>query len=408
MRTFLFASLAALAAVLVAPRLDAQVSVSASVEVSFDYFHERLTPHGHWVEVDNHGWCWYPNEVTVEWRPYSHGHWIFTDDDGWVWVSDHEWGWACEHYGRWTYVDTRWYWVPGYEWSGAWVVWRNGGGYYGWAVLPPAVEWRAGVGIHTGSFSLEVGIYEPSWVFCRETHILSPRISTVIIDRKQTTTIIRETKVSGTVSIEKGRVRNEAIRVTDVERTTGKKVERKKLEEARTLGAAQVNKEQGDRVKVFRPKVKEEGRGKAPAKIDKKEAERKTLRERETAERDPKGERPDRDPKGDKPEGDKPDREPKGDKPEGDRPEREPKGDKPEREPKGDKPEREPKGDKPEREPKGDKPEREPRRPPKEAGDEPEPPKKEAEKERKPPREDSPKESGKKGDGGGKKGGKDK
>lgn len=30
-----------------------------------------------------------------------------------------------------------WVWVPGVEWAPAWVSWRVGGGYIGWAPLPP-------------------------------------------------------------------------------------------------------------------------------------------------------------------------------------------------------------------------------------------------------------------------------
>jgi hypothetical protein len=68
-----------------------------------------------------------------------------------VWVSDEPWGWATYHYGRWANVDgTGWVWVPGYQWAPAWVSWRYGGGYAGWAPLPPAtfvgVEFGGGGG----------------------------------------------------------------------------------------------------------------------------------------------------------------------------------------------------------------------------------------------------------------------
>ena len=39
---------------------------------------------------------------------------------------------------RWTRVrDAGWLWVPGREWGPAWVSWRTGGDYVGWAPLPP-------------------------------------------------------------------------------------------------------------------------------------------------------------------------------------------------------------------------------------------------------------------------------
>jgi hypothetical protein len=57
---------------------------------------------------------------------------------GWTWVSDWDWGWAPFHYGRWlTIGGYGWCWVPGTIWGPAWVSWRYGGGYAGWAPLPP-------------------------------------------------------------------------------------------------------------------------------------------------------------------------------------------------------------------------------------------------------------------------------
>jgi hypothetical protein len=53
-------------------------------------------------------------------------------------VSDEPWAWACYHYGWWFYhPHYAWVWVPGIEWGPAWVSWRAGSGYIGWAPLPP-------------------------------------------------------------------------------------------------------------------------------------------------------------------------------------------------------------------------------------------------------------------------------
>jgi len=55
-----------------------------------------------------------------------------------MWVSDAPYGWATYHYGRWTYNSYYgWVWLPGHEWAPAWVSWRSGGGYYGWAPMGP-------------------------------------------------------------------------------------------------------------------------------------------------------------------------------------------------------------------------------------------------------------------------------
>lgn len=115
---------------------DLEVSGSADIRATAD-FHGPLAAHGTWIEVESYGHCWHPSRVAVEWRPYCHGHWVWTDC-GWYWVSDEPWGWACYHYGWWVHHPHHaWIWVPGIEWAPAWVSWRVGGGYVGWAPLPP-------------------------------------------------------------------------------------------------------------------------------------------------------------------------------------------------------------------------------------------------------------------------------
>lgn len=117
------------------PLPAAEVSVGVNVAATAD-FYAPLTPVGTWVEIHDYGRCWRPASVTVGWRPYCDGDWVWTDC-GWYWESDEPWAWACYHYGTWVYADDYWYWVPGIEWSPAWVYWRVGGGYCGWAPYPP-------------------------------------------------------------------------------------------------------------------------------------------------------------------------------------------------------------------------------------------------------------------------------
>ncbi|HXJ60415.1 MAG TPA: DUF6600 domain-containing protein [Verrucomicrobiae bacterium] len=115
---------------------DLEVSASVSIHAAAD-FYEPLTPHGAWIEVGSYGRCWHPAHVAVEWRPYCDGSWVWTDC-GWYWESDEPWGWACYHYGTWVLDPVHsWIWVPGIEWAPAWVSWRVGGGYCGWAPLAP-------------------------------------------------------------------------------------------------------------------------------------------------------------------------------------------------------------------------------------------------------------------------------
>src|SRR6185436_6691266 len=80
----------------------------------------------------------------------NNGHWIWTDD-GWFWASEYEWGWAPFHYGRWSYDDhLKWFWVPDVTWGPAWVTFRTGDAYYGWAPLPPGAFIEGGAIVYNG------------------------------------------------------------------------------------------------------------------------------------------------------------------------------------------------------------------------------------------------------------------
>src|SRR5688500_14813416 len=137
-------------------------------EVSYQTFYDELSPHGRWIEYPGHGYVWVP-DAGADFRPYSSkGHWVWTDDHEWMWVSEYDWGCAPFHYGRWDYDNHYgWYWVPGYEWAPAWVAWRDGGDYYGWAPIRP------GISI---SINFNIGGYAPPvnfWCFSPRRYITS-------------------------------------------------------------------------------------------------------------------------------------------------------------------------------------------------------------------------------------------
>jgi hypothetical protein len=116
---------------------NANLEVGASVHINATAdFETPLAARGTWLMVGSYGRCWRP-AVGRDWRPYCDGQWVWTDC-GWYWASDEPWAWACYHYGTWTYdPDSGWVWVPGINWAPAWVTWREGGGYIGWAPCAP-------------------------------------------------------------------------------------------------------------------------------------------------------------------------------------------------------------------------------------------------------------------------------
>ena len=123
-------------------------------------FDETLSPYGQWVDTGegpNDGRAWRPDPDVVgeDFQPYATGgHWVYSDW-GWTWESDYPWGWAPYHYGRWALTPSwGWVWYPGTVWAPAWVDWRFGGGYIGWAPLPPwASRWWSSPGGPTGASS---------------------------------------------------------------------------------------------------------------------------------------------------------------------------------------------------------------------------------------------------------------
>jgi hypothetical protein len=150
-------------AVSTAPATDAPVTR--------DYFYTSLAPYGTWVDLPEYGWCWRPTVAVVDttWRPYLHGgRWVYSDC-GWYWHSYYSWGWAPFHYGRWHLrTGYGWVWVPDTCWGPAWVTWRHGGGYYGWAPLPPGAVYTSGIGLtyYGGSVSFSFGFGYSSSYYC--------------------------------------------------------------------------------------------------------------------------------------------------------------------------------------------------------------------------------------------------
>ena len=207
-----------------APMARAELEVSANVSIhAVADFDAPLTARGTWITVGTYGRCWRPAGVAVSWRPYCEGHWVWTDC-GWYWESDEPWAWACYHYGYWVYDSAHgWVWLPGVEWGPAWVSWRVGGGYIGWAPLPPP----------------RVKVVDARFVFVKGAHFAEPiRSTTIVVSSPQ---IIRETRVINNIKHQekvigdRGARRvvvNEGPGLSVVEKATGRKFERVAIQEA--------------------------------------------------------------------------------------------------------------------------------------------------------------------------------
>jgi hypothetical protein len=167
-----------------------------AAEVSVDFFYNNLND-GNWIEVGDYGYGWQPNAASNRnWRPYADGYWAYTDV-GWTWVSYEDFGWATYHYGRWARIaDQGWVWFPGndLEWGPAWVSWRTGGDYIGWAPLPP----RGGQVVYegrpiTGHVDVEFDIGPAYYNFVDVRYIGEPVLRERLFESSQNVTYINKT-----------------------------------------------------------------------------------------------------------------------------------------------------------------------------------------------------------------------
>ncbi|HEX5218704.1 MAG TPA: DUF6600 domain-containing protein [Verrucomicrobiae bacterium] len=181
-------------------------------------FYEPLSPYGRWVVVPGYGYSWVPARVETDWRPYSDGYWQRTDA-GWYWVSEEPWGWATYHYGRWDWhAQFGWFWVPQTQWAPAWVAWREGGGYVGWAPLRPSIS----IGASLTSVNYEPAFASRAFVFVEQRHMMDRvRPKNVVVNN---TTIINKTVNITKVNVVNKTVINEGPRPDVIERESGRKI----------------------------------------------------------------------------------------------------------------------------------------------------------------------------------------
>lgn len=230
--------------------------VQANEERDADYFYEKLSPYGTWVDHPQYHRVWYPRDVPAGWRPYTHGHWVHTQLHGWMWQSDWEWGWAPFHYGRWLLDDQYgWVWVPGSVWGPAWVAWRSGGNYIGWAPLPPAVGWDDNRGLMLDHFDLNSSIAASHWVFIEERNFLVPRIHQHIFRPPNNFVYIRDTQNITHFTVVNRHVVNHCLPIGHIEHVTHQPVRSVPIREVNHFTEAHHGHHDDNAVFVFRPRI---------------------------------------------------------------------------------------------------------------------------------------------------------
>jgi len=217
-----------------------------SQDVSIDFFYNNLNG-GSWIEVGNYGYCWQPDVAVSDpsWRPYADGYWAYTDL-GWTWVSYEDYGWATYHYGRWVRLaDYGWVWKPGYEWAPAWVSWRFGGGYAGWAPLPPETEVVYESRPLTGHLDVEFDIGPGYYNFVDIRYIGEPVLRSRIVDVSQNVTYITQTVNVTNITYKNNTVYNYGPDLKVVNQYSSRPIQTLKLERQANVDVAAAAKSGG-------------------------------------------------------------------------------------------------------------------------------------------------------------------
>jgi hypothetical protein len=230
---------------------------TTEAEGSYSTFYTQLEPYGDWIETADYGYVYRPREAAnSRWRPYTNGQWVYTDA-GWTWISDEPFGWATYHYGRWTRIrGTGWVWVPGDEWAPAWVSWRKGGQYVGWAPLPPEAHFDRARGIRNWSDNYyDVG--PDQYVFVPTTDFGEQRVERVIVPEQQNVTIVNQTTNVTNITYNKTMIVNQGPSYDELRAQSRVPIQRLKLQRERTLPAQNARAVvRGETVSIPAPMIK--------------------------------------------------------------------------------------------------------------------------------------------------------
>ncbi|MBI1763858.1 MAG: hypothetical protein HYR56_20735 [Acidobacteria bacterium] len=263
--------------------LNANVARTPNAPVGIEVFQTSLAPYGRWFQHEKYGLVWTPTVVDVRWRPYTVGNWVYTDY-GWTWNSDEDWGWATYHYGRWNFdTGIGWVWVPGYDWGPAWVSWRNGNDWLGWAPLPPEIVWDNGF--------VEVGLMDSLippfyYNFVEERYFNAPRLATYIAQAPRNVALIRETNNITRYEFINQRVLNKAFDTRRIEQATGQAVRTYRIEEAKGPNALRRFQADSGSVSFYRPHLERDNHPFSDENLRRQTEERRTLQQRQQEDRE--------------------------------------------------------------------------------------------------------------------------
>jgi len=208
-------------------------------DVSMQSFYDELSPYGTWIQDPQYGYVWRPDVEQGDFRPYyTNGRWAMTEY-GNTWVSNYDWGWAPFHYGRWVYNRyNQWVWIPDTTWGPAWVSWRSGGGYYGWAPMGPGMN-----------INININIPDLWWVFIPQRNIYYDSFPRYYSRRN--VTIIHNTTIINNTYVNNRRTYYTGPRADDIRRATRQDVRVYNVNNTGRPSRSNIN---GNSIDLYRPR----------------------------------------------------------------------------------------------------------------------------------------------------------
>jgi hypothetical protein len=217
----------------------AQKVMAQGEDVSLQSFYDELSPYGTWIQDPQYGYVWRPDVEQSDFRPYyTNGRWAMTEY-GNTWVSNYDWGWGPFHYGRWVYNRyNQWVWIPDTTWGPAWVSWRTGGGYYGWAPMGPGMN-----------INVNFSIPDLWWVFIPQRNIYYDNFPRYYSRRNMT--IIHNTTIINNTYVNNRRTYYTGPRADDIRRVTGRDVSVYNVNNSSRPTRSSIS---GNNVDIYRPR----------------------------------------------------------------------------------------------------------------------------------------------------------
>lgn len=238
------------------PAVTEEPEQSGAAGGSYSVFYNKLEPYGDWIQTRDYDYVFRPREASgAQWRPYTEGRWAYTDA-GWTWISSEAFGWATYHYGRWTRLrGVGWVWVPGHEWAPAWVSWRKGNEYVGWAPLPPEAEFDRRSGIHNWSDNY-YDIGPNQYVFVQTRELGQQRLAQAIVPEQRNVTIVNQTTNVTNITYNNNTVINNGPNYDEVRAQSQVPIEHLRLQRETSVSAANPHAEvQGGVVNIPAPMI---------------------------------------------------------------------------------------------------------------------------------------------------------